>query len=163
MRSRLCFFSALALLGIATAVAASAPQPQSAPPQTKPAAPPTAAASGDIAVVVNYTGKGAVDAAHEVLVFLFDNPTIDNDSRPMNMQAAQKNGETVTFKGVTAPVYICVVYNETGNYHGNSGPPPAGTPFAIYAKDAKSPPTAVTPGGKAPVKVSFSDARRWGK
>src|SRR4030095_1807185 len=114
-------------------------------------------------VVVNYTGKGTVDAAHELLVVMFDNPNITDDAQPINIQVATKNGETVTFKNVSKPVYFCVVYDETGNYHGRSGPPTAGLSFTIYAKDAKSPAAAVTPGGKAPIKISFSDTRRWGK
>jgi hypothetical protein len=161
MRTRLQLFSVLGLC-VTTIVMASAQQPKSAPPpQTKAAAP---AAAGDIAVVVNYTGKGTVDAAHELLVFMFNTPNISANAEPIGMQVATKNGETVIFKGVsTNPVYFVAVYDETGGYHGRSGPPTAGLPYTIYAKDAKSPATAVAPGGKAPIKISFSDARRWGK
>jgi len=160
MRSRLQLISVLGLC-VTTIVITSAQQPKSAPPQTKAAAP---AAAGDVAIVVNYTGKGTVDAAHELLVFMFNTPNISGDSQPIGMQVATKNGETVMFKGVTQnPVYFVAVYDETGNYHGRSGPPTAGLPYTIYAKDAKSPATGVAPGGKAPVKISFSDTRRWGK
>ena len=160
MRTRLQLFSVLGLC-VTTIVLTSAQQPKSAPPpQTKAAAP---AAAGDISVVVNYTGKGTVDAAHELLVFMFNTPNINAEGSPMSMQKATKNGETLTFKGVAQnPVYFIAIYNETGNYHGG-GPPTAGLPYMIYAKDAKSPATAVAPGGKAPIKISISDARRWGK
>ena len=148
-------------LCVTTIAITSAQQPKSAPPpQTKAAAP---AATGDVTIVVNYTGKGTVDAAHELLVFMFNTPNISADAEPIGMQVATKNGETVTFKGVTQnPVYFVAVYDESGNYHGR-GAPTAGLPYTIYAKDAKSPATGVAPGGKAPVKISFSDAKRWRK
>ena len=36
--------------------------------------------AGDIVVTVTYTGKGKVDDTHEILVFLFDQPTPTADS-----------------------------------------------------------------------------------
>jgi hypothetical protein len=147
-----CGFAALVM-----SVAVRADQTKQAPP---PAAP--AAAGNTLAVTVNYTGKGVVDAAHEILVVLFGDPNIGNESKPITMLPVTKNGQTVTFTGLgTTPVYVAVAYNETGNYHGRGGPPPAGTPYSTYAKDAKSPPTAVTPGPKAAIKVSFSGAQKW--
>ena len=157
MRTRAKWLVVCGLAGLLAGVTARADQTKQAPPP-----PPPAATGNTLAVTVNYTGKGVVDPAHEILVVLFGDPNIGNDSRPLNMQTATKNGQTVTFTGLsTTPVYVVAVYNDTGNYHGKGGPPPAGTPFATYAKDAKSPPLAVTPGPKAAVKLSFSDARRW--
>ena len=126
---------------------------------------PAAAASNDIAVTVSYTGKGVVDAGHSVLVFLFSDPNIGPDSRPMaGPELVTKNNGTVTFKGLVArPVYVVGVYNEKGNYDGKNGPPPAGAPIGMYRKDAQSPPTAVTPGPKTAIKLTFNDAKRWGQ
>jgi hypothetical protein len=67
----------------------------------------------------------------------------------------------LTFKDVkTAPVYVVALYNEKGPYDGRSGPPAAGTPMGVYSKDARGP-TAVTPGAKTAIKMSFSDAKRF--
>ncbi len=130
--------------------------------------PPTASAAGkNLAVTVNYTGKGPVDATHGILVFLFDTPNISGQSQPVAPpQLINKNGGTVTFTNIgAATVYIAVVYNEKANYDGTGGPPPVGTPVAIHSKDVKdpnSPPLGVVPGPKATVKISFSDANRFG-
>jgi hypothetical protein len=117
-----------------------------------------------VSVTISYTGKGPVDPKHGILLFLFTDPNIGPGSQPIGPpQVATKNGATVTFKNVTAtPVYIAAVYNEKGDYDGIGGPPPPGTPVGIYQKDATSPPTPVTPGPKTLVKMSFSDATRFG-
>jgi hypothetical protein len=130
--------------------------------QTAP--PPAAAAAKTVTVSVTYTGKGAVDAKHNVLVFLFADPNVGPGSIPISgPQVMEKNGSTVTFKDVsTTPVYIVAVYDEQGGYTGQN-PPPAGTPIGMYSKDAKSPPAPVTPGPKTVLKMSFSDAKRFGK
>ncbi len=152
----------LGLSIILLSVAAAAPYAQA---QKPPPPPPPAAAVKNVTVTVSYAGKGVVDAGHAILVFLFSDPNVGPNSRPLGPpQIVQKNGASVTFKDVTtAPVYVFAIYNEKGTYDGQSGPPPAGTPVGHYAKDAKSPPIAVTPGPKTTVKMSFSDARRWGQ
>jgi hypothetical protein len=135
--------------------------------QTKPpaaaAAKPAAIAATDVAVTVNYTGKGVVDAGHSILVFIFSDPNVGPESRPLGPpQIAQKNGQTVTFNNVTTkPVYVFAIYNEKGTYDGQSGPPPIGTPIGMYgtAKGA----TAVTPGMKTPIKLTFTGATKWGQ
>jgi len=131
-----------------------------------PPQPPAAATTNNVSVTVNYTGKGTVDPGHAILVFLFSDPNIGAQSTPLGSpQIIEKNGGTATFKDVSAsPVYIAVVYNEKGDYTGVGGPPPVGTPVALYSKDPKdpsSPALAVTPGPKTTVKVAFSDARRF--
>jgi len=164
MRSRLVSLALFALFGMASLSAQTGQAAQTAKPAPKPAAAP-AVATTDLAVTVTYTGKGPVDAGHAILLFLFADPNIGPASQPLGPpETAVKNGATVTFKNVlTKPVYVVAVYNEKGDYNGQGGPPPAGTPIGLYAKDAKSPPTPVTPGPKAAIKLSFSDAKRWGK
>jgi hypothetical protein len=156
MRTHLLGLATLLVLGTTSAAYGQARQP--APPQ-----PP--AAAKDVTVTVNYTGKGAVDAKHNVLVFLFDHPTPGPASQPLaGPQIIQKNGSTVTFKDVsTSPVYVVAVYDEQGGYTGLGGPPPAGTPIGVYSKDPKSPPAPVTPGPKTVLKMTFNDANRFGK
>jgi hypothetical protein len=166
MRFRLPAVLMLAVFGTLPSVHAQARQ--ATPPPAKPAAakaatPAPAIAATDVAVTVNYTGKGVVDTAHNILIFLFSDPKIGPDSQPLGApQIVQKNGQTVTFNGITTkPVYIFAIYNEKGTYDGRSGPPPAGTPVGVYGT-AKGP-TPVTPGMKTPVKMTFTGATKWGQ
>jgi hypothetical protein len=154
MRSRLTTLTLFVLLGAAASSDAQARQ-----------AAPAVAATNDVAVTVSYTGKGPVDSGHSILLFLFTDPNIGPQSEPIGApQIAVKNGATVRFKNVTAKaVYVVAIYNEKGTYDGASGPPPPGTPIGIYAKDAKSPPLAVTPGARTAIKMTFNDAKRWGQ
>jgi len=115
--------------------------------------------AGDVVVTVTYTGKGKVDDTHEILVFLFDQPTPTEGSIPLAVQTTTKSGGTVTFKDVAInPVYVVMVYDEQANYAGDA-PPPPGAPIGSYQKDGK--PIAVTPGPDAKIKVSFDDSIRW--
>ena len=160
MRTRMLGLSLLVLFG--TVVSLQAQARQATPPPAKPA-PAAAIAATDVAVTVSYTGKGVVDAGHNILVFLFSTPTVGPDSQPLGApQIVTKNGQTVTFNNITTkPVYIFAIYNEKGTYDGRSGPPPAGTPIGMYgtAKGA----TPVTPGMKTPVKLTFTGATKWGQ
>jgi hypothetical protein len=137
----------------------------------KPAAPKAAAskaaapapAATDVAVTVTYKGKGPVDAGHRIILFAFADSNVTSASRPIGAaQFASKNGETLTFKNVTSPIYVFAVYDEKGTYDGVSGPPPAGVPATIYRKAPKAAPTAVAPGSPA-VKFTFDDTERWNK
>jgi hypothetical protein len=153
----------LGLSVVLLTVGAVAPYAQA---QKPPPAPPAAAAAMNLTVTVTYTGKGPVDAGHGILIFLFAEPNISAESQPLGPpQIIQKSGGSATFTNVTAsPVYIAVVYNESGTYDG-SGPPAPGTPVAVHSKDVKdpnSPALPVTPGPKTAVRISFSDARRFG-
>ena len=164
MRTRMLGLSLFVLS--ATVPSLHAQARQGTPPPAKPAAAtakPAAIAATDVAVTVNYTGKGVVDAGHTILIFLFSDPKIGPDSQPLGApQIVQKNGQTVTFNGITTkPVYIFAIYNEKGTYDGRSGPPPAGTPVGMYGT-AKGP-TPVTPGMKTPVKLTFTGATKWGQ
>ena len=159
MRRRLLMSALLICAGTAPVLYAQARQ--ATPP---PAAAP--AATNNVMVTVSYTGKGVVDATHKIMVFLFATPTVDQTSQPLGApQILEKNGATATFMNVTAkPVYIVALYDEKGGYTGRGGPPPVGTPMAMHGKvqkDPKAPGIPVTPGAKTPVKMSFSDARRW--
>ena len=160
MSRRLFAIGTLAIATLTTSLGAHDQGGQAAP-QSKPAPP---AATNDVSVIVSYTGKGPVDPKHAILLFLFSDPNIGQGSQPIGPpETATRNGATVTFKNVSAkPVYIAAVYNEKGDYNGIGGPPPVGTPMGVYRKDAKSPPTPVTPGPKTVVKMSFNDATRFG-
>ncbi len=128
--------------------------------QTPPPKPPqkSTAASTDRSVTVTYKGKGVVDAKHDILVFAFDHPNPAADSRPLGLQYVTKNGGTATFSGLSDPVYFFVLYDEQGDYDGRSGPPPTGTPIAMYSSP-KGEPLTVKPGAK--VKVVFDGSKKW--
>jgi hypothetical protein len=134
-----------------------------APPQAQKAASTAAPApaAGEIAVTVTYNGAGTIDPAHHVIVWLFADSNITSASRPLDHAYVTKNGETVTFKGVAAPVYVFAVYDRTGGYDGVSAPPPPGVPSATYRSAAKSPPAAVKPG--TAVHFTFDDSEPWSK
>lgn len=157
MRTRMLGLSLFVLFGTVASLHAQTKPPAATAPK------PAAIAATDVAVTVNYTGKGAVDAGHSILVFLFSDPKIGPNSEPLGPpQIVQKNGQTVTFNGITTKqVYIFAIYNEKGTYDGRSGPPPAGTPVGMYGT-AKGP-TAVTPGMKTPIKLTFTGATKWGQ
>ena len=159
MPRRLLALATLALFTLTTTLGAQT----GAGAGQKPA-PAAAAATNDVAVTISYTGKGPVDPTHTIILCLFTEPDPGAGSQPVAApQIATKNGATVVFKNVSAKeVYIAAVYNEKGNYDGTTGPPPPGTPVAMYQKDAKSPPIAVTPGPRTAIKMSFDDARRFG-
>lgn len=154
------------LVAAAALVAQSTAAPK--PPAGKPAAPPKAAAAkvnpGELPVTLTYKGKGTVDEKHKLIAWAFSDPNVTSASRPVgSTQFAAKNGATVTFKDLPAtPVYIFAVYDETGNYDGVSGPPPAGLPCAMYRKTAKGAATPVT-AGTSPITLTFTDAERWKK
>jgi hypothetical protein len=150
--------AAVVLLMFQPATAQKPAAPKAGAPKPAAAAPKTS----DVAVSVTYKGKGAVDAGHKLIVFAFADSNITSASRPLGTQFASKNGETVTFTDVAAPVYVFAVYDEKGTYDGVSGPPPAGIPSATYRKTPKGAPTAVAPGSAA-VKFTFDDSERWSK
>jgi hypothetical protein len=148
---------AAAVLMLQTAAAPRAATPKAATPK---AAATATVAPTDVAVTVAYQGKGAVDASHKIIVFAFTDANVTSNSRPVGTEFASKSGETVTFKNVSAPLYLFAVYDDKGTYDGVSGPPPAGIPSTLYRKAPKGAPTAVAPGSPA-VKFTFDDAERW--
>ena len=117
--------------------------------------------ASNVNVTVKYTGKGAVDADHKIWVWLFDTPEIGPAAQPIAEEAMSKNGGTISFGNVAAKtVYVAVAYDEKGGFTGQA-PPPPGSPIAIYgAKGPDGTAQPVTPGAKASVTITFSDAVR---
>ena len=133
---------------------------KAAPPKPAPAVKPAAT---DLAVTVNYKGKGTVDAGHKIIVWIFSDANLTSASQPLGTQFVTKNGGTVVFKNAPAtPVFVFAVYDEKGGYDGISGPPPHGLPSSLYRKGPKTPPVAVKAGGPA-ITFTFDDSERWNK
>jgi len=113
-----------------------------------------------VSITVKYEGKGTVDASHKIWVWLFDTPEIGPGSIPIAEDSMAKNGGTVNFPSVAAPVYIAVAYDEQGGFAGQA-PPPPGSPIGLYgSKGPNDKPVPVTPGPKGAVKMVFTDAQR---
>src|SRR6188508_636090 len=131
---------AIAAAGLLMLQSTAAPKPAAQKPAARPAAAATKTAPDELPVTVTYKGKGAVDASHKIIVWLFADPNITSNSRPLSPAplTATKNSETLVFKNVTtSPVYVFAVYDKTGSYDGVSGPPPAGVPSGPYRTAAK--------------------------
>jgi hypothetical protein len=155
----------LIVVGLAASTHAQARQTTPPPAQGRQTTPPAAtAATNDVTVTITYTGKGTVDDSHSIVAFLFAEPNVGPQSRPLGPpQIVTKNGQTVTFKNAPgSAVYVLAIYAEKSPYDGRSGPPPTGTPIGMYSKDGKAP-TAVTPGPKTAIKLTFNDTKRWGQ
>jgi hypothetical protein len=97
-------------------------------------------------VKVHYKGSGTVDEKHKILVFLFDSPEFGHGNvMPFAVMSTNSKDGTVTFNDVAkSPAYVGAVYDPSGGYAENQGPPPAGSSLGMYSK---------TPGQPAPVKV----------
>ena len=115
-------------------------------------------AAGTVKVTVNYKGKGTVDAAHRVWVWLFTSPDIGPGSMPIAELSLGANGELATFDGIDAEhVWIAVAFDESGTMSG-SAPPPSGSPIGLFA-GSDGTPKSVVPGGPA-VTMTFDDTVR---
>jgi len=169
-------FASMMVLACATALsptllAQTGQAGRSATPQTtKPAAPPAAApaaaaAQKSVTVTVKYTGKGVVDASHDIVVVLLATPSVGPSSGdPIAMQSVTKNGGVATFPNVgTATVYVLAVYDDKGTWNQQQGPPPVGTPMGWYMAPKATAPTAVTPGPKGVAALTFDGSKKFGQ
>ncbi len=117
-------------------------------------------------VTISYEGKGKVDKSHGIYLFLFNTPDFvqgAGNAMPIAFQAIYANGDTVTFSGLTAEtVYLTAAYDEAGNYSIAAGPPPSGSPVALYKPGDPQPPTPVKlEDGKAvEIKFAFDESVR---
>jgi hypothetical protein len=118
------------------------------------------AATRTLKVKVNYTGSGTVDDKHKIQVFLFDSPDfMQGNAMPAGMQMTAAKDGTVTFSEIAAsPVYAAAIYDPTGGYDGQSGPPPSGSSAGLYTKEPPKPaPIAIDAGKTADIVLPFDD------
>jgi hypothetical protein len=115
--------------------------------------------AGTVKVTVTYRGKGTVDATHKLWVWIFDTPNIGAGTQPVDQIALDKNGLDAVFNNVApGQVWIAVAFDQMGLMTGNE-PPPSGSPISIHM-GADGAPSAVTPGDKAMVAITFDDSMK---
>ena len=115
---------------------------------------------GSVQVKLNYVGSGQVAERHKIWVFLFDSPDfVRGGAAPFGSKGTATKDGAVTFTDVAkSPVYVGTVYDPTGRYDGQSGPPPSGSSMGIYKKTQGEPaPVTVETGKNVSVDVSFDD------
>lgn len=122
----------------------------------RPAASPE---EGHLKVTVDYKGQGQVDKTHQVIVWAFDTPDINENSQPIATDVVTENGGSVSFTGLPKTVYLAAAYNEKGDYDGTGGPPPSGTPVTVYGGIGTASGVA-TGDDSAAVTVDFDDSTR---
>jgi hypothetical protein len=119
--------------------------------------------SRTLKVKVHYTGSGSVDDKHKIQVFLFDSPDFaQGNGMPVGMQMTASKDGSVTFSDIAkSPAYVAAVYDPTGGYDGQSGPPPSGSSLGMYTKAPPAPgPIAIDEGKTVEVEVSFDDTAK---
>jgi hypothetical protein len=120
-------------------------------------------ASRTLNVKLDYSGAGRVDAKHKIIVFLFDSPEFtQGTAMPIAMKAAEAKDETVAFAELDkSPVYVVSVYDPTGGYDGQSGPPPSGSSMGMYSKTPGTPePVKVEAGQTVGIELPFDDTAK---
>jgi hypothetical protein len=121
------------------------------------------AAPRTLKIKLKYTGAGTVDAKHPIIIFLFDSPDFTSGGiMPMASQSGQAKDATVTFPDLTtSPVYAVAVFDPTGGYDGQSGPPPSGSSMGMYGKTPGTPdPIKIEPGKTTEVELAFDDTAK---
>jgi len=106
---------------------------------------PSARAQGsakELRVKATYSGQGQVDAKSGIHLYLFDSPDFASGAvMPINMTSVHENGGVATFSGLTQKtVYMVAAY---GGDELTMGPPPSGTPVAMYRPGDPSMPTPI--------------------
>lgn len=121
------------------------------------------AATRTLKVNVKYTGSGTVDDKHKIQVFLFDSPDfMQGNAMPTGMQMTAAKDGTVTFSDITgSPVYAAAIYDPTGGYDGQSGPPPSGASAGLYTKEPPKPaPINIDAGKTVEIDLPFDDSTK---
>lgn len=150
MRKFCCLTAGMLVLALMP-LAAQQPKPEEKP------APRT------LKIKLNYTGAGTVDAKHPIIIFLFDSPDFTTGGiMPMASQSGEAKDATVTFADLTtSPVYAVAVFDPTGGYDGQSGPPPSGSSMGMYGKTPGTPdPIKIEPGKTTEVELAFDDTSK---
>lgn len=113
----------------------------------------------ELRVKLTYTGSGTVDATHGIHLYAFDTPNISEGSMPIAMDSVYENGGEVVFSYITqSPVYLAAAY---GDFDAMMGPPPSGTPVALYKPGDVNMPTPIQMDkDKVEVDFTFDDSMK---
>ena len=99
---------------------------------------------GPLLITVDYQGPGTVSQNHQLSVFVFDDPNMSADSLPIWTGQLADNQKTLSAGSFDAStIWVAVTFDETGGYDPFAGPPPSGSPFALYSTDPTGMPTGV--------------------
>ena len=99
---------------------------------------------GPLLITVAYQGPGTVSQDHQLSVFVFDDPNMSADSLPIWTGQLADNQKTLSAGSFDAStIWVAVTFDETGGYDPFAGPPPSGSPFALYSTDPTGMPTGV--------------------
>ena len=99
---------------------------------------------GPLLITVDYQGPGTVSQDHQLSVFVFDDPNMSADSLPIWTGQLADNQKTLSAGSFDAStIWVAVTIDETGGYDPFAGPPPSGSPFALYSTDPTGMPTGV--------------------
>ncbi|HXN46547.1 MAG TPA: hypothetical protein VN893_07890, partial [Bryobacteraceae bacterium] len=81
---------------------------------------------------------------------------------PIASQSGAAKDATVTFNDLTtSPVYAAAVYDPTGGYDGQSGPPPSGSSMGMYGKTpGQADPIKIEPGKTTEIVLAFDDTAK---
>jgi hypothetical protein len=112
-------------------------------------------------VKLNYSGAGPVDEQHRIYVFLFDSPDFTSGQvMPVGTASATAKDETLSFEALSqSKVYVAAVYDKSGTYDGQSGPPPSGSPAGMYSKTPGEPEAVNLPEGEpVEIELAFDDS-----
>ncbi len=96
-------------------------------------------------------------------MFLFDTPNISQDSIPIWTGQLAENQKTLTAGDIGAStVWVAVTFDETGGYDPFAGPPPSGSPIAMYSADQTGMPSGLqlTADQETKITIAFDDTIR---
>ena len=81
---------------------------------------------------------------------------------PTASQSGSAKDATVTFNDLaSSPVYAVAVFDPTGGYDGQSGPPPSGSSMGMYGKTPGQPdPIKIDPGKTTEITLAFDDTAK---
>ena len=116
---------------------------------------------GTVRITVDYQGSGTVSEEHQLTVFVFDTPNISPDSLPIWVGQLADNQKTLTAGGIDAStIWVVVTFDEAGGYNPFAGPPPSGSPLAMYSTDQTGMPTGVElkADQETEIAIAFADA-----
>jgi hypothetical protein len=119
--------------------------------------------TGQLSVEIEYKGAKSVDAAHPLVIFLFEHPD-PRKAPPVGVLLLTKKAGSVTFKNIHhSTVYVAALFDESGTFDvKNPGPPANGTPITAYKVAGARDFAPVTVSAPPKIKLIIDGSERWG-